>query len=72
MKKLQLNKETITSLNLNYSRQIIGGNGDGPTLLETCLPCVSDRSQVDPRCFTDCPNLCEWTDTCETILSACC
>jgi hypothetical protein len=68
MKKLQLNKETIASLNTANMSTVKGG---GSVILCFTDGCVfTNSNNTDPKCYTECG--CAWTETCETVLSACC
>lgn len=59
MKKLTLNKETISNLSNKQASKIIGG---------ITSPCpVSGYSQVDQHCITDCPDVCLGTLDCLTF-----
>ncbi|MDD3043961.1 MAG: class I lanthipeptide [Candidatus Delongbacteria bacterium] len=59
MKKLTLNKETIANLNSDQASKIAGG---ALTYLSACY--CSGRSEQDPKCYTDCPQYCIYTDGC--------
>jgi len=56
MKKLTLNKETIANLNSDQADKIVGG--------ALTYGCLSGYSEQDPKCYTDCPQFCIYTDGC--------
>jgi len=64
MKKLTLNKETIANLKNDQASGIMGG--------VTGVCPVSNFSQVDPKCYTDCVMYCIYTDACVPTESICC
>jgi hypothetical protein len=71
IKKLDLNKKTISDLNSNVMSFIAGGDGSDPCgTYRTCDPTMQGCRTQDERCKTIEFRYC--TGECATLLTECC